>query len=526
MNRWVAFEGIDGSGKTTLSTRFARALREEGAEVVHAREDGRFSSAISGRLRDLGRSEAFLRVDPRAELLLNLAREAQIVSEVVLPALRRGAWVITDRTTCSHVGLARHVRGLKGPEVEAAARLAAQEHRPGRVFLVDVDPDVARWRRRARKVLDRKLSESGRKGLIGDSLTWRMRGAYLEFAAAESWTVVDNTWKSIDENLRILRRCLDGESAPKEPERRIELEPGDLAGSYFRFVAGLEDPSLAALLAAGLDDPRADEIRRRAAPDLEAYAISEMDTAAAWARRGELRDSSPYYVARGLRGLGADPRAWELRRELDGRVPDQVLHGLSGEGTPEAHEVRARRYGSHPEESVRSTRGLDDSPSWDLRLRARRDGPSAALAESLANVPGPRAAELRSELHAAFPLAVLRGTRGVDHPDAWAWRLDLAEWAPKVVLSSIEGMQGPEAEELRARLRSLAPEETAASVSRVDTEAAWASREASADLAPVGTIKSLPRTDRGGRLLEEILRRHGGRLRVAREAVQFALGRE
>jgi len=523
MTQWLDFEGIDGCGKTTVSSRVAKALRARGVEVVHAREDGKFASPISGRVRDLVRSEECLRIAPETEFLLNLAREAQLVAEVIRPALRRGATVITDRSIHSHVGLARAVRGLSGREIESAATLAAQGCRPDRVFLIDVDPDVARWRRRVRKILDRRLSDSGRKGNLGDSLTSKMRRAFLETAAEDAWTVVDNTWRTAEETIQAVLDCLSGAPAPKASSRELRINPKDLQGSLLEFAGGVGDRSLAAMLAAGLDDPRADAIRRAAKPDLAAYTIAQMDTPSAWALRHDLRSESAYYVARGLTGLGANPRTWELRRELEGEVPDQVLHGLSGEGTPEAHELRERHFDRHGDEAVRSTKYVADARSWELRQRARRAGPSAGLAESLAGLNDAQAAEIRAELQESLPLAVLRGAVAVDHPAAWALRRDLAPWAPKLVLGSIEGLDGPEAAALRKELRAIAPEETAASLGGLDTDAAWRAREELIDEAPVGTVKSLKYTNkaRADALLARILERHGSRLRVAREAVQF-----
>lgn len=525
MNLWLDFEGIDGSGKTTVSARVAEALRGRGVEVVHAREGGTFGSPISGRVRELARGQDALRLAPTTELLLNLAREAQLLFEVIRPALQRGAWVITDRTIYSHVGLARAVRGMAAPEVEDAARLAAQGCRPDRVFLIDVEPDVARWRRRIRKILERRLSDSGRKGLLGDSLAWRTRRAFLDQAAREGWWVLDNTWQTPDETARAVLDVLAGGALPPAAAGAFSPDPRDLTGSYFDMAGRLADRSLAAMLAAGLDDPRADALRRRAPDDVAAYAVAGMDASSAWDLRRELRRRAPYYVARGLSGLGADPRAWELRRELEGEVPQQVLHGLCGEGTPEAHALRERHFERQTDEAVRSTRGLDDDLSWELRQRARRERPCAGLAESLSGLHDPRAMQIRAELQAQFPLAVLRGTKGVDDPDAWALRRDLAPWAAKAVLLTIEGMDGRVAEALREALRPVAPEETAASRAGLDTEAAWRAREASADEAPVGTIKSLRKVDRARarKMVARILERHGRRLRVAREAVQFTL---
>src|SRR6187549_1125206 len=92
----VAFEGIDGSGKTTLSNRVAGALREQGLSVEHAREGGWFASRVTQSIRDLCRDARNLALVPRAELLLYVAREVQLAEEVVIPALSRNDVVITD----------------------------------------------------------------------------------------------------------------------------------------------------------------------------------------------------------------------------------------------------------------------------------------------------------------------------------------------------------------------------------------------------------------------------------------------
>jgi dTMP kinase len=522
---WIDFEGIDGSGKTTVSTRVAEELRKRGMDVVHAREGGRFASPIAGRVRDLVRGMECLFLAPEAELLLNLAREAQILSETVRPALARGAWVITDRTIYSHLGLARHVRGLGPGAAEAAAALAAQGLRPDRVFFVDVDPDVARWRRRVRKIRERRLSDSGRKGLLGNSLAYRTQKAFLEMARDGAWTVVDNTWRPLEETVRDVLSVLDGRPRPQSEGRRFEADPERLLDSYLSYAASLEDRSLGAILAAGLDDPRADALRRAGPADEAAYALTGMVALPAWVLREELRGRTPYYVARSLAGLGADPRAWRLRRELEEAAPDQVVASLGGDSGEEAHALRRRRWESHADEALRSLKGLSDDASWELRRRARRERPgSPALVESVTGIDTEPAWEIRTEA-SKHPLSVLRSLKGVDDPRAWAMREELAQVAPKLVLPTVEGMGGPRAEALRDRLAELAPEETAASLARVETPEAWRRREALRDAAPAGVIKSLRSADRAREeaLVREIVRSHPGRLRVAREAAQFLL---
>jgi dTMP kinase len=522
---WIDFEGIDGSGKTTVSTRVAEALRRRGIPVVHAREGGTFASPIAGRVRDLARSMDCLFLAPQTELLLNLAREAQLVAEVVRPALDRGAWVITDRTIYSHLGLARSVRGLAGGELDAAARMAVQGILPDRVFVVDVDPDVARWRRRIRKVRDRRLDDPGRKGLAGDALADRTRRAFLERAAGEGWTVLDNTWRTLEETVGAVLDALEGRGVDGALRSTFEADPENLEDAWFDFAEGVADRSLAAMLVAGLDDPRADRIRRRAPADVAAYAVSGMDGPTAWSLRRDLRGEAPFYVARGLWGLGGLERAWALRRELEATVPDQVVHSLAGVAGDEAHAVRLRRWAEHPQESVRSTMGIDDDRSWSLRARAREESPSAALAESVQGLDSPAAREIRDEFREDHPLAVLRSVKGMATEEAWGLRAELAGVAPKAVLASMEGLDGPEARARRKALKAAAPEETAASLVGLDSPQAWDLRRELRDAAPVGVIKSLRGTDpaRAEALASEILAAHPRRLRVAREAVQLRM---
>jgi dTMP kinase len=521
---WIDFEGIDGSGKTTVSTRVADALRRQGIPVVHAREGGRFASPIAGRVRDLARSLDCLFLAPQTELLLNLAREAQLVAEVVRPALNRGDWVITDRTIYSHLGLARSVRGMGGSEIDSAARVAAQGILPDRVFVIDVDPDVARWRRRIRKIRDRRLNDPGRKGQLGDALATRTRKAFLDQASHDGWTVLDNTWRSLDQTVDSVLAALGGRRE-RPWSRRFTADPAHLLDSYFAFADSIDDRSLAAMLVAGLDDPRADRIRRSAPADVAAFAVSGMNGPTAWALRNDLRHEAPFYVARGLAGLGGLERAWTLRRELEAGVPDQVVHSLAGDSGDEAHELRLRRWEDHPEESVRSTMGVNDQRSWSLRDRARNEAPSAGLAESVTGLDTPVAREIRKELRQNHPLAVLRSVRGLASADAWMLRNELSRVAPKAVMASMTGLGGPEARSLRSSLKAVAPEETAASFAGLDTPESWEWREELKHEAPVGVIKSLLGADRGRAegMLSEIVGAHPNRLRVAREAVQYRM---
>ena len=107
----VIFEGIDGSGKTTLSNRVARALSDGGARVRHVREGGRLASTTAEAIRQLARDQRNAALSPVAELLLYAARDAQQLDEAMRPALAEADIVIADRFAYSALVMATSGRG-------------------------------------------------------------------------------------------------------------------------------------------------------------------------------------------------------------------------------------------------------------------------------------------------------------------------------------------------------------------------------------------------------------------------------
>ena len=94
--RFITLEGPEGAGKSTHLALLAERLRAEGIAVRTTREPGgtKLGEAVRGLLQYDAAGEAPV---PRAELLLFLASRAQLVQELILPALRRGEWVLCDR---------------------------------------------------------------------------------------------------------------------------------------------------------------------------------------------------------------------------------------------------------------------------------------------------------------------------------------------------------------------------------------------------------------------------------------------
>jgi dTMP kinase len=138
-HRYIALEGGDGSGKTTLSAVLAARLRAAGDEVVEVREPG--GTPLGESVRKLLLDSEH--VDPWAEVFLFAAQRAQLIQEIVAPALERGAWVISDRTYYSSIAYQGRARGLGEDRVRRINEIGLDGVLPGRVFVIDVDPGTA-----------------------------------------------------------------------------------------------------------------------------------------------------------------------------------------------------------------------------------------------------------------------------------------------------------------------------------------------------------------------------------------------
>jgi dTMP kinase len=141
---FVSFEGVDGSGKTTQARLLAERLRAEGRDVVEAREPG--GTELGERMREvvLGARHA---IAPWAEAALFAAARAQLVDEVIRPALARGADVVLDRYIDSSLAYQGLARGLGVERVLELNLLASGGLLPDRTVLLLVDPAVAARRR-------------------------------------------------------------------------------------------------------------------------------------------------------------------------------------------------------------------------------------------------------------------------------------------------------------------------------------------------------------------------------------------
>lgn len=156
---FLAFEGVEGSGKSTQAQRLTEHLRAAGVDVVLAREPG--STPVGERIRGIVLDARELEVGGRTELFLMLAARAAFVEQVVTPALENGQVVIADRFELSTLAYQGAGRGLPIDEVVAANRFATRGISPDLTLLLDVPTEEGvRRQAEAGKIRDRLESET------------------------------------------------------------------------------------------------------------------------------------------------------------------------------------------------------------------------------------------------------------------------------------------------------------------------------------------------------------------------------
>jgi dTMP kinase len=191
--RFLSFEGVDGSGKSTQVRHLAGFLRDRGVEVVEVREPG--GTEAGERIRAVVLDPEST-LTPESEALLFAAARAQVVAEVIEPALARGATVIADRFVDSSLVYQGIVRGVGLEAVRSINAFATGGRLPDRTIWLDVPVDEA---------IVRGGSERDRIEREGAAFHGAVNDAYATLAQADAARIV-----------RVL-----GDGAPDEVAARV-----------------------------------------------------------------------------------------------------------------------------------------------------------------------------------------------------------------------------------------------------------------------------------------------------------------
>lgn len=172
--RFIVLDGMDGAGKSSQLGSLAAWLAETGREVVTCRDPG--STAVGDAIRTILLDRRDIHVVPTSEMFLYMAARAQLVAEVVRPAIARGAWVVSDRFLLSNVVYQGHAGGLDPATLWRVGEVATGGLAPDLLLVFDIDLETAA--RRMNRPLDKLEAR-------GDAYRERLRAGYLHEAAAD-----------------------------------------------------------------------------------------------------------------------------------------------------------------------------------------------------------------------------------------------------------------------------------------------------------------------------------------------------
>ena len=192
---FITFEGLDGSGKSTQSRLLVAALAADGRDVVSTREPG--GTKLGERIRELLLAQG--EVAPWAEAALFAAARAQLVDEVIAPALERGADVVSDRYLDSSLAYQGIARGLGLEPVLELNVHAVRGLLPDRTFLLAVEPE-----------------ESARR--VGED------GDRIEREAGDFRARVGYAYRQLAERFPQRITTIDGTRAPREIAEEVLAE--------------------------------------------------------------------------------------------------------------------------------------------------------------------------------------------------------------------------------------------------------------------------------------------------------------
>ena len=199
--RFITFEGIDGSGKSTQMRLLGERLRADGHDIFEAVEPG--GTAIGRQIRRILLDAANQDLRPTAELLLYFASRAQNVDECILPALAAGKIVLCDRFTDSTLAYQGYARGLGEEAVLALDRIACRGLAPDLTLLIDVDVECG-------------LARARKRNAVGDAAETRMDDQSLEFHRK-----VREAYLALAKQHADRFRVIDGRGAPENVAERV-----------------------------------------------------------------------------------------------------------------------------------------------------------------------------------------------------------------------------------------------------------------------------------------------------------------
>jgi dTMP kinase len=173
---FISFEGIEGTGKTIQSKLLYEHFKKTGYTIILTEEPG--GTSIGLKIRDVLLSVENKEITPVTELLLYNASRAQHLKEVILPALKKGGIVITDRFSDSTVAYQGYGRGIDLKLIDSLERIVTEGLKPDITLLLDLDVETGLLRNKG-------INKTDRFELEDLEFHKKVRDGYIQIAAKE-----------------------------------------------------------------------------------------------------------------------------------------------------------------------------------------------------------------------------------------------------------------------------------------------------------------------------------------------------
>lgn len=187
--KFIVIEGLEGAGKSTAIALCQSLLTKNNIEFINTREPG--GTPLAEQLRSLVKQEHDEKVASSTELLLMYAARAQLVENVIKPALENNTWVLGDRHDLSSQAYQGGGRGIDKQHLLNLGDIVLQGLKPDLTIYLDIDPKIGLERAQSRGELDRIEQEAL-------SFFERTRQAYLDVVNADESVALVDASQSID----------------------------------------------------------------------------------------------------------------------------------------------------------------------------------------------------------------------------------------------------------------------------------------------------------------------------------------